>query len=219
MSKTAIIALVLGAAASAASAQTIVQWDLQGTPGDQAFTAGAAAAGVTAGNLTRGTGITPTAAANSLSGSNWADLGPNDYFTFGFTADAGNSVDLDELFIGTRSSATGPGTLGLFYSGDGFSTNLFTFLQAPGANFVNSIVDLSALPDLGGSVEFRIRSINGVSAGGGAIGAGGTFRVTGYFVAGGFDRNMQLTGTIVPTPGALALLGLGGLVATRRRRA
>lgn len=219
MTKFAIIAIVAGGAVSAASAQTVVQWDLQGAPGDQAFTAGVAAVGVTAGNLTRGTGITPTAAANSLSGSNWADLGPNDYFTFGFTADAGNSVDLDDLYIGTRSSATGPGSLGLFYSGDGFTTNLFTFLQAPGGNFVNSIVDLSALPNLGGSVEFRIRSINGVAANGGAINVNGTFRVTGYFVGGTFDRNMQLTGIVVPAPGAMALLGLGGLVAARRRRA
>lgn len=219
MTKFAIIALVCGAAVSGASAQTIAQWDLQGTPGDQAFTAGTAAAGVTAANLTRGTGITPTAAANSLSGSNWADLGPDDYFTFGFTADAGNSVDLSSLYIGTRSSGTGPGTLGLFYSGDGFSTNLFSFVQAPGGNFVNSVVDLSSLPELTGSVEFRIRSINAVAANGGSINANGTFRVTGYFVGGTFDRNLQLTGTIVPTPGALGLLGLGGLIAARRRRA
>ncbi len=219
MTKFAIIAIVLGGAASAASAQTLAQWDLQGAPGDQAFTAGSAAAGLAALNLTRGAGITPTAAANSLSGSGWNDLAATDYFTFGLTASPVSPVDLDDLYIGTRSSGTGPGNLGLFSSNDGFTANLFTFVQAPGGNFVNSIVDLSGLPNFTTSVEFRIRALDNVSAAGGVIGAAGTFRVTGYFVGGIFDRNLQLTGVIVPTPGAFGLLGLGGLVAARRRRA
>jgi hypothetical protein len=218
MTKFAIIAIACGAAVSAASAQTVVQWDLTGAPGDQAFTLGAGATGITPANLARGAGLVGNAGSNSMNAAGWNDLGPNDYFSFGFTPGAGVSVDLDDLYIGTRSSATGPGFLGLFSSLDGFTANLFTFTQAPGGNFVNSIVDVSALPDITGPVEFRIRALNTTSAGGGTVGAAGTFRVTAYFVGGQFDRNLQLTGTIVPTPGALGLLGLGGLVATRRRR-
>lgn len=219
MSKFAIIALVLGGAVSGASAQVVAEWDLLGAPGNQDFTVGSGAPGITAANLTRGAGITPTAAANSLSGSNWHDLAADDYFTFGFTPDAGVSVDLDTLFIGSRSSGTGPGFLGLFSSLDGFTANLFTFAQAPGGNFVNSAIDLSALPDIAGAVEFRIIALNNVSAAGGTTGSAGTFRVGAYFEDGAFAANLGFSGTIIPTPGALALLGLGGLVATRRRRA
>lgn len=39
----------------------------------------------------------------------------------------------------------------------------------------------------------------------------------GSFASANID-NVVLTGTVVPTPGAIAVLGLGGLVATRRRR-
>jgi hypothetical protein len=219
MTKFAIIALVLGAGASVADAQsTVSQWDLQGAPGDQAFTVGAGTAGVTAANLVRGAGLIGAVGANSMNASGWNDLGATDYFSFGFTPDAGVDVDLASLYIGTRSSATGPGFLGLFSSLDGFTTNLFTFAQAPGGNFVNSIVDVSSLPDITGPVEFRVKAINGTAANGGTTGAAGTFRVTGYFIGGVFDRNLQLTGTITPAPGSLALLGLGGVFAARRRR-
>lgn len=218
MTKFAMLAVVFGATASVAAADTLSQWNLQGAPGDQAFTVGAGSTGITASNLARGAGLTGAAAANSMNASGWADLGPNDFFSFGFTADTGLSVDLESLYIGTRSSGTGPGTLGLFWSGDGFTANLFTFVQSPGGNFVNSVVDLSALPDVAGNVEFRIRSLGGAAANGGSVSGNGTFRVTGYFVGGQFDRNLQLTGLVIPGPGALGLLGLGGLVAARRRR-
>jgi hypothetical protein len=61
--------------------------------------------------------------------------------------------------IDGRSSATGPGTIGLYYSGDGVTAALATFNQAPGANFVNSVVDLDSLPGLAGTVEFRLRQV------------------------------------------------------------
>ena len=54
---------------------------------------------------------------------------------------------------------------------------------------------------------------------GGAAGAGGA--ATGYrMFTGGDDGNVTAWDnvTITPAPGALALLGLGGLVAMRRRR-
>jgi uncharacterized protein (TIGR03382 family) len=210
-------AILAGAVASVAQAQTVAQWDLLGAPGTQAFTPGTAAPNVTASNLARGAGLAGVSGANSLNTSGWDDLSANDFISFGFTAAPGFSVDLANLFIGTRSSATGPGQLGLFSSLDGFSTNLFTFSQ-PGTNFLNSVINLAALPNISGNVEFRIRALNNSSAGGGTIGSSGTFRVTAYFVGGTFDRNLQFTGTVIPTPGALALLGLAGLVAGRRRR-
>lgn len=205
----------------AASATTLVQWDLQGTPGNQATTAGAAGQeGVTAADLMRGATLNATTAGNSFSSSGWTGE-TGDFYSFGFTLDDGFTADLDALYIGTRSSGTGPGSLGLYWSGDGYTNALTTFTQS-GTSFLNSIVDLSALPELSGAVEFRLVQIGTTSAGGGTTSAAGTFRTTAYFGTGGFDRNMQLTGTVsaIPEPGTVALLlaGLGvvGFVARRR---
>jgi hypothetical protein len=214
---------VLLAASAAVQAETIVEWELAGAPGSQASTAASgAAAQVTGSALVRGAGLVGNAAANSINASGWNGQA-TDYFSFGFAVTDGHLVDLDSLYIGTRASGTGPGTLGLFYSGDGFSTSLATFDQAPGGSFLNSVVDLDALPDLSGNVEFRLRQIGTAAANGGATGGAGTFRVTGYFVAGVFDRNAQFTGSVsaIPEPGSNAML-LAGLAAVgvvvRRRR-
>ncbi|MCC6971398.1 MAG: hypothetical protein IT434_14380 [Phycisphaerales bacterium] len=208
---------VLAASAGVASASvTISQWDLLGAPGDQVFTPGSAVANVSAMNLTRGAGLGVSAAANSFSSLGWTQAS-DDYFSWGFTVDSGYAVNLDSLYIGTRSSNTGPGQLGLYYSGDGFTTAITTFAQV-GTAFNNMVIDLSALPNLTGTVEFRVAQIGNVSANGGTTSSSGTFRFSAYFVNNTFDRNLQFTGDVVPTPGAMALLGLGGLVAGRRRR-
>lgn len=210
------------AASGLAQAITIVEWNLLGAPGNQASTAASGtAASITGSALARGAGLLGSAASNSISASGWNGEAA-DYFSFGFSVDAGYQVNLADLYIGTRSSNTGPGTMGLFYSGNSFSAPLATFDQTPGTNFVNSIVDLSALPDLTGSVEFRLAAVGSGAANGGATGSSGTFRVTGYFVGSTFDRNTQFTGTVsaIPEPGTYAILLAGlaavGFVARRR---
>ncbi|MFO0833566.1 MAG: MYXO-CTERM sorting domain-containing protein [Phycisphaerales bacterium] len=208
---------VLAASAGVASASvTVSQWDLTGAPGDQAFTAGSGITHVSATNLTRGTGLGVSAAGNSFSSLGWTQQ-TTDYFSWGFSVDAGYAVNLDKLYIGTRSSNTGPGLMGLYYSGDGFATAITTFAQV-GTAFNNMAIDLSALPNVSGNVEFRVVQIGNVAANGGTTSSSGTFRFTAYFINSTFDRNLQFTGDVVPTPGAMALLGLGGLVAGRRRR-
>lgn len=211
------IALAAGLA-SAASAEVITSWVNFGQPGDQfSSPVGATAANVTGTELTRGPGLTASAAGNSFSASGWSTAS-DDYFSFGFTVADGYAVNLESFWVGARSSNTGPGFLGLFSSADGFTTNLFTFVQN-GTNFNNVVVDLSALTGLTGEVEFRIMAINDVSANGGTIAAGGTFRVGDHSDGANFTE-MRFEGSVVPVPapGALALLGLGGLVTTRRRR-
>lgn len=225
--KSAIILAAVAGFAGAAQADLIVDWDLLGAPGNQATQApNSAAANVSGLSITRGAGILATqTAANGFNSDGWAGANPavkadsNEYISFGFNVGAGYQVDLSSLAIGTRSSNTGPGSLGLFYSGDNFTTNLFTFTQV-GTAFNNQIVDLSGLTGLQGNVEFRIIELNTTSANGGTTADGGTFRLTAYFVGSTFDQNINFQGTVsaVPAPGALALLGLGGLVAGRRRR-
>ncbi|GMV24457.1 MAG: hypothetical protein AMXMBFR58_04880 [Phycisphaerae bacterium] len=215
----AALALVAGSATAA----TVSQWDLTGAPGDQAFTAGTAAANVSATNITRGAGLGVSAAGNSFSSLGWTQQA-TDYISFGFSVDAGYQVNLENLYIGTRSSGTGPGTLGLYSSLDGFTAPLTTFVQVgtnggAGTGFVNSVVDLSALPNISGTIEFRVIQIGTQAANGGATtSANGTFRLTAYFVNATFDRNLQFTGEVIPAPASIALVGLAGLVAGRRRR-
>lgn len=221
-----VFASAIVALAGVANAQ-IVSWDFAGDPGTQVSEpAFQSAPNVTGLAITRGSGLAASGAGNSISSSGWGTAAPasdaNEFFSFGFNVAPGFAVDLDSLFIGTRSSGTGPGNLGLFYSGDGFSANLFTFNQAGtpgGTGFINSQINLASLPNLSGNVEFRIREIGNGSAAGGTTADTGTFRLTAFFVGGSFDRNMQFTGTVIPTPGALALAGVAGLVAARRRRA
>lgn len=227
MNTRTLIASALFAAGfggSTANAAVIAEWNLQGAAGSQASTAAlpSVTPGVTGNALARGPGLAGSAAANSINASGWTGEA-GDYFSLGFTVAPGSTVDLASLYIGTRSSNTGPGTLGLFYSGDGYTTNLFSFNQAPGSNFVNSIVDLTALPNLSGNVEFRLFQVGTAAAAGGATGAAGTFRLTGYFEGGTFDRNLQFTGDVftaaIPEPSAawLALAGLAGLGSLVRR--
>jgi hypothetical protein len=216
--KTAIASfVVVTVAASASASVTLSEWDLLGAPGNQPFTSGIGSANVTASNLARGAGLVASAAGNSISASGWTGEG-SDYFSFGLTIASGFSANLDSLYLGSRSSGTGPGTIGIFSSLDNYTTAITTISQAPGGNFVNSIINLSSLGTVSGTVEFRVYAIGTGSAGGGTTGSAGTLRLTAYFANGGFDRNLQITGDVIPTPGSLALLGFAGLATARRRR-
>jgi MYXO-CTERM domain-containing protein len=214
------IVSVIASLAGAAQAQTVAQWDLLGQPGTQASVAGLGSANVTAGLLARGAGLSGNAGTNSINAAGWNDLGANDYYSLAFTVDAGYKTDLSSLYIGSRSSNSGPRDLGLYSSLDGFASPVHTWTEVGASAFANQIIDLSGLPDITGSVEFRIRATSNAAATGGTISSTGTFRLSAYFSGGAFDRNLQFTGvtTLVPTPGAAVLAGVAGLVSIRRRR-
>jgi hypothetical protein len=216
--KNFVAIAVLSAIAGTASAQTVSSWNLLGQSGSQASVAGTGSANVTASLLARGAGLSGNAGANSINAAGWTGQA-TDYFSFGFTVAAGFQTDLSTLFIGSRSSGTGPGTVGLFSSLNGFASPITTWSQ-PDSTFVNQAINLSALPNITGNVEFRIAQIGTTAANGGATGTSGTFRLTAYFVGGSFDRDLQFTGTttLIPTPGALALAGFAGVFGARRRR-
>jgi hypothetical protein len=182
MKVSLLLAPALLSLTGVASAQAVIAgWDLSGAPGDQVSTpATLAASFVTGLDMARGAGINPTAANNSISANGWEDLAVDDYFTFGFTVDAGYAVDLAELQISTRSSNTGPANLALRYSVDNFTADLATIVNS-GTLFTDVILDLTALPALSGNVEFRLYATNNVSANGGTIGSTGTMRIARYY--------------------------------------
>lgn len=194
-----------------ATAAVVVDYNFAGAPGNQASTAGTTTLEVTPLDFTRGSGLTATTAANSISSSGWNTLVADDYFSFGFDVNPGFFANLESISLSTRSSGTGPGFLSVYSSLDGFTSALFSFTQT-GTVTTTAAYDVSSLTGLTGPVEFRILADNATSAGGGTIGAAGTFRVNSASIEG------QVTA--VPEPGSVLALSLisGGAVVMRRFR-
>jgi MYXO-CTERM domain-containing protein len=224
--KTLISVLTLTAAvSSAASADLIAGWSIPNsipaaTTGSS-YTYGAANQGVqTAGSSLSGfhalaatTWSSPAGNGSlySLSSNNWS---VGDYYqiavsTVGFT-------DISLSWDQTRSG-TGPSVFSVAVSTDG--TNFTTILASytvianvasgtilawstggtPQSAFTTTISAIAQASDAA-TVYFRFVNQSTVAT-------GGTNRVD----------NILVNGTAIPTPGALALLGLAGLVARRRR--
>ena len=226
MKHATLVALSL-ALATSAHGELIAGWNLALCPdGAQTYAATAAAGGVTGMTMTRGAGLgVAFATQGNFNAWGW-NQEATDYLSFGFTVANGSSVNLSTLQIGTRSEGGAPGVLALRSSVDGFGSDLFIFNQAatdggvwgPGAGFIFSVIDLSALTNLTGTVEFRIYQVGNTAANGGTPDPNRHFRLTNYFLGGVDQGDMSFSGTVIPAPGALALLGLGGLVGGRRRR-
>jgi hypothetical protein len=224
MTKSLIRVCILGFAVMQTHqtfAAIITSYNLTGAAGSQATQAPAsAAANITGLTMTRGTGVAAAAAANTFSSNSWdgtagSPAADTEFLSFGFTVGAGFKVDLTNLIISTQASATGPASIGLYYSVDSFASPITTFSQAPGGNAVNSTVNLAALTGLTGSIEFRLIQIGNTAANGGTISGAGTFRIQENGA-----NDVQFNGSVlaVPEPSAFALLGFGMLVALRRRR-
>jgi hypothetical protein len=214
-------ALLAVSLSTPASADVVVDWNLTGLSGTEtSLAANSAAAGVTGSALTEGATLTANAGADSMNAKGWNGEA-NDYFSFGFSVADGYSVDLGSLVIGSKSSGSGPASMGLYYSGDNFASVLHTFTEN-GTDFSNDIVDLSALSHLTGSVEFRLAQVGTTAANGGTTSGAGTFRIAEY-ANGANTTNLQLNGTVAVVPEAgnhalmLAGLGLVGFMARRRK--
>ena len=97
--------------------------------------------------MTRGSGLLPFPYQNSFGSTGWGSSDdPEEYIEFGITVDPGFKIQLDLLLIGTNSSNTGPGTIGVLTSLDSFATP-FAKLSQSSSGFTYFMVDLSSLAD------------------------------------------------------------------------
>jgi hypothetical protein len=224
----AVAMVAVMAAAGSADAALVAQWDLTGKSGSEVYDAATyAATNVTGVNLTKTSGLTGNAAANGFGSTGWNTAGQ--YYQFGFSVAAGYQAKLTDLWIGTRSSGTGPGSIGVYGSFDNFAhqTLLTTFAQ-PSAVYLNSKVDLTSLTAITGTYLVRLQEIGSNSAAGGTTAGTGTFRMSNYYdgttyTPTGFNGDVTPAPTPTPTPipAAAWLLGSGlmGLAGIRRRNA
>lgn len=202
-----------------AGAAVIAGWDMAGADGALTSYGGYSdVTEVTAADMVMGDGLSAYDAYNAFNTTGWADSDDGDYIEIGFTVADGYAATLDELWIGTRSSNTGPGTIGVYTSLDDYTDPIFTITQ-DGTAYSNSIIDISDLV-ITGEFYVRLYEIDDTQADGeGDTYDGGTFRISDYYDSGEYT-DVQFTGTIstVPVPGAVWLLGSGLLAAFGARR-
>lgn len=193
--------------AGGVDAAVIVGWDFTGAPGDQLSTAPAVVAeSITGLDVTRGSGITPSAQANSISSTGWSlfDFGyASDYYQFGFVTGGGKAVNLSQIRL---AHATSHGiTWQLRSSLDGYVGTVTSFSSMGSVNYT----DISLPP-----------SFSGLS---GTIG----FRLYGYWVGNAngsawllnsvYGNMMTINGTVIPEPATMGVLGLLGIGCLSRR--
>ena len=191
-----------------------------------------AATGVTGIDVTRGSAVVPTSASYSINSSGWFSTvgNPNANYEFGFTTS--QAYDVDQLTVGLRSSATGPGLVDLQYQLNGSSTwvqlQQFTMM---GTAYDNAVVNLSSIGTVTSELLFRLVVDPASGAAGNNVSPPpsppytfadtGTFRFASYENASGVYLNPEITGTAVPEPSSVILGGLGimaviGAVSRRR---
>ncbi len=209
---------VLLLAATSARADVLAEWDgVAGSFQSASFEA----SGITAIDLTRGSGI------NSATGDNFNSNGftvggdlldainNNDFLSFGFNASS--SVDLENIVVELDRSGTGPGFVNLFSDVTGFGA--FDVIETKAVPTTGSLLTfdltgVSAFQGFTGDVEFRFY-FNGATSG------AGTSDIEDDLIGGNSGQvGLQVNSVTIPEPSAFALFGLAGLgvVAIRRRK-
>ena len=202
--------ILIGSMSSTAQADIIAGWDMYGVGTVDTVTGVSDLIEVTVYDMSMGDGLSAYSGSNSFNTSGWGGTDAGDYIQIGFSVADGFEVTLDEFWLGTRSSSTGPGTIGVYTSLDNYTTAIYSITQDDTA-YINSIFDLSILGMVSGDFYIRLYEIGDTQADGdGSTSASGTFRITDYYDSGEYT-DVQITGTVsaVPIPAALWLLGSG----------
>lgn len=145
----------------------LATWDLSAQPGNEAQAAATSTVtGVTAGPLSRASGLTAVSGTGSINASGWptaAQLDATKYFTLSITPPSGCTMALTSMTVAASKSSTGPASGAVATSTDSFAqtTAMSTSSQ--------STVTLS-VTGATGAIELRVYGY-------GATGTTGTFRI------------------------------------------
>lgn len=145
---------------------TLATWDFANEPGNQAQTAAKSSApGVTAGAISRANSLTANVGGSSINASGWptGSIDANRYYTLTIKPPAGCALDVTQVKIDTKTSATGPADGAIGTSDDKFATAV---------KFTPSSVATVGMSVKGSNTTVEIR-IYGYTAGS----AAGTMRV------------------------------------------
>ncbi|MEC4003309.1 T9SS sorting signal type C domain-containing protein [Flavobacterium sp. SUN052] len=176
----------------------LLQWNTFGNLGTETSKSSSLNdANLTVSNLVLGAGVTPIANANRLGGQDWFDAGDtaagttlaesvsgNDYIQFTVTPNSGFYFTLTSLVFAWDRSATGPNSVALRSSIDGYGTNIGVFTGLVGSQTTGNNLMISGVSTITTATTFRLYGY-------GATGTTGT---------GGFDTasnvvNVQLNGS------------------------
>lgn len=229
----------LAATAGLSQAAIITQWNFNSVPPDTLATTGTTTPVVGAGSVALFGGTTTTFA----SGVGSSDTTATDNSGYGVTTFQANptagavspietrgvrfnvsTTTFDSIIVNFdwRTSNTGSDLLRAEYSVDGGTTWVATaplFDSAGGDTWNNNrTLDLSAIAGVNNNAGFAVRFVAAVDPVTGRYRAANPTSTYGTAGTWRFD-NVTVNGTLIPSPGAIALVGLGGLVAGRRRRA
>ncbi len=121
------------------------------------------------------------------------------------------------ISFGLRNSNTASKYAQLQYSTNGTNfTNFGDVIEGTGDLFTSVSRDLSSLTTTDNNSSFAFRVVSVFAPGTSAYAASKSTRTYGGGGTYGFDLG-TVSGTAIPSPGAVALLGLAGLIARRRR--
>lgn len=228
--KTVISAMALVAFAGIANAQQLL-WNFNSNPADTLTTTGTTLPSIGSGTFSliggttstfasaaTGTGSSDPATADDseISVSNWAAQSAGSgtrgvEFAFSTLNYSGNVFEFDVRFSNSMSKFV---EVLLSVNGGSSFSSLGVITGAGDTRFNNQSFALGAAADNQADVRVRVVSIFAPSTT-----AYTTAGVATYATTGTLRIDMvSVEGTLVPTPGAAALVGLGGLVIARRRR-
>ncbi|WP_338760546.1 hypothetical protein WAF17_13810 [Bernardetia sp. ABR2-2B] len=180
--------------------QNLVTYDFTAEPGNQPSTSpSTTATNMIASAINRGSGITATAALNTISSDDWAtgavDL--NDYYELTLIPLGGFKLDLDNINFRERRSGTGIRDFEIRTSLDGYAASYFATNVPDNTSQRNHTFTFpAAFSNVTSSITIRIYGYN-------AEGTGGTWQLRNNTTT----NNFSITGSVISTaPADISLI-------------